>query len=72
MSINLASVINQFAQGNQEDGTLPGPGLSAVETFTYFVAAPLVLFLLISVIVYALTGDRKKAKSKDSVITNIQ
>ena len=70
--IHIASAIYTFAQGAQEDGTLAGEGLSAIETFTYFFAAPTVLFLGISVIVYALTGDRKKPKSTSSVITTIE
>ena len=70
--IHIASAIHSFAQGAQEDGTVAGEGLSAIETFTYFFAAPTVLFLGISVIVYALTGDRKKPKSTSSVITTIE
>ncbi len=70
--IHIASAIHTFAQGAQEDGTVAGEGLSAIETFTYFFAAPTVLFLGISVIVYALTGDRKKPKSTSSVITTIE
>ena len=70
--IHIASAIHTFAQGAQEDGTVAGEGLSAIETFTYFFAAPTVLFLGISLIVYALTGDRKKPKSTRSVITTIE
>jgi hypothetical protein len=72
MMINIASAINSFPRAVQEDGTVAGEGLSAVETFTYFFAAPTVLFIAISVIVYALTGDRKKSKSNSSVITTIE
>ena len=72
MMIHIASAVHRFAQGAQEDGTVAGEGLSAIETFTYFFAAPTVLFLGISVIVYALTGDRKKPKSTSSVITTIE
>ena len=70
--IHIASAIHTFTQGAQEDGTLAGEGLSAIETFTYFFAAPTVLFIGISVIVYALTGDRKKSKNTSSVITSIE
>ena len=70
--IRLASAINFLKLDNQEDGTVAGEGLSAVETFTYFFAAPTVLFILISVITYALTGDRKKPKSSASSITSIE
>ena len=70
--IHIASAIHTFAQGAQEDGTVAGEGLSAIETFTYFFAAPTLLFIGISVIVYALTGDRKKTENTSSVITSIE
>ena len=70
--IQIASAIGSLAQATQEDGTVAGEGLSAVETFTYFFAAPTVLFIGISVIVYALTGDRKKSQNNSSVITTIE
>jgi hypothetical protein len=60
-----------FHMINQEPGALPGPGLTALQTFTYFVAAPVGLFLLISVITWALTGS-KKSKSTASSITSIE
>jgi uncharacterized membrane protein len=71
MSINLASAIQILSLDNQEDGTVAGEGLSVLETFTYFFAAPTVLFLAISVITYALTGDRKKKEKISSVVTSI-
>ena len=70
--IQIASAIHTFSQGAQEDGTFAGEGLSAIETFAYFFAAPTVLFIAISVLVYALTGDRKKSEKKSSVITTIE
>ena len=70
--IHIASAIQTFSQGAQEDGTVAGEGLSAIETFAYFFAAPTVLFIAISVLVYALTGDRKKSENKSSVITTIE
>jgi hypothetical protein len=72
MMIRLTSAINFLNLDNQEDGTVAGEGLSAIETFTYFFAAPTVLFILISVITYSMTGDRKKSKSSDSAITSIE
>ena len=56
---------------NQEPGAMPGEGLTAIETFTYFVAAPIGLFLGISLIVWALTGE-KKPKESSSSITSIE
>ena len=57
---------------NQEPGAMPGEGLTALQTFSYFVAAPVGLFLAISLIVWALTGDKKKSASSTSVITHIE
>ena len=69
--IHFASAIHSLALGAQEDGTYAGEGLSAIETFTYFFAAPTVLFIAISVITYALTGERKKKDKISSVVTSI-
>jgi large-conductance mechanosensitive channel len=55
---------------NQEDGTIPGPALSALETIITFVIVPTALFLIISLIAYAGTAQRKK--SAKSVITHIE
>lgn len=57
----------------QEDGAMPGESLSAAQTALYFVGAPLGIFILISVVVYALTGERKeKTEPRDSVLTHIE
>ena len=55
---------------NQEDGTIPGPALSALETIITFVIVPVAIFLVISLIAYAGTAQRKK--SAKSVITHIE
>ena len=66
------TMIRILAAINQEPGAMPGEGLTAVETFTYFVAAPVGLFLLISLIAWALTGEKKdKSGKKSSSITSI-
>jgi len=70
--IHIASAISSFKYAAQEDGTFAGEGLSAIETFAYFFAAPTVLFIAISVLVYALTGERKKSEKNSSVITTIE
>jgi hypothetical protein len=57
---------------NQEPGALPGAGLSVLETCTYFVAAPIALFIGISVIAWFFTGDKKKSASSTSVVTSIE
>ena len=56
---------------NQEPGAMPGEGLTALQTFTYFVAAPVGLFLLISITVWAFTGKKKSGRSA-SVVTTIE
>jgi large-conductance mechanosensitive channel len=55
---------------NQEDGTIPGPALSALETVITFVVVPTALFLVISLIAYVATTQRKK--NTKSVITHIE
>jgi hypothetical protein len=55
---------------NQEPGAMPGEGLTAIETFTYFVAAPVGLFLLISLLTWAFTGEKKRKST--SSITQIE
>ena len=78
-SITLNTMMIQHIQAASkfnmapEDGTVAGESLSAAETALYFVGAPVGIFLLISVIVYALTGERKeKTEPKDSVLTHIE
>jgi hypothetical protein len=67
-------MLHNFVSGlgmiNQEDGTIPGPALSALETIITFVIVPTALFLVISLIAYAGTAQRKK--SAKSVITHIE
>jgi len=55
---------------NQEDGTIPGQALSALETIITFVLVPTALFLVISLLAYVGTAQRKK--SSKSVITHIE
>ena len=70
--IQLIHAASKFNMA-QEDGAMPGESLSAAQTALYFVGAPLGIFLLISVIVYAATGERKeKTELKDSVLTHIE
>jgi len=69
--IHIASAIHAFTQGAQEDGTNAGEGLSVLQTFTYYFVAPVALFVIISVLVYAATGERKQKSKNDSVITSI-
>ncbi|OPF78028.1 hypothetical protein VT50_0219435 [Streptomyces antioxidans] len=47
----------------RDDGDDPGPGLSVAETLGLYVAAPIILFLVIAGLVMA--GDRKPRKQTD-------
>lgn len=58
-----------------EGGAMPGEPLTAVQTFLYFVAAPVGLFLLISVLVLVGTREKKETepgKKPSSVIDSIE
>lgn len=46
----------------QEGGAEPGEGLTAIQTFTYFFAAPVASFILISVIVWFATAPKREKK----------
>ena len=48
---------------------VPGPGLSATETFLYFVVAPIALFVVISALSYAgsYSSSNKRNNRKSSV-----
>jgi len=63
-------MLTQLLMINQEPGAMPGEGLTAIETFTYFVAAPVGLFLLISLLTWAFTREKKRTSS--SAITHIE
>lgn len=72
MMIQLIQAATKFNMA-PEDGSMPGESLSAAQTALYFVGAPVAIFLFISVVVYAFTGERKeKTESKDSVLTHIE
>jgi len=56
-----------------EDGSLAGAGLTVLQTFTYFVAAPVLLFTLISFFAYITAKEtRKKSKKSINPLTHIE
>jgi hypothetical protein len=56
-----------------EDGTMAGEGLTYLESFTYFVIAPTVLFVVISFFAYITAKDvRGRKKVKANSLTNIE
>jgi large-conductance mechanosensitive channel len=67
MMNHFASVLRMV---NQEDGSIPGEPLSALQTVITFIVIPVALFLVISLIAYAGTAQRKKRTN--SVITHIE
>jgi choline-glycine betaine transporter len=46
----------------QEGGAEPGEGLTALQTFTYFVAAPIATFIIISVIAWFASAPKREKK----------
>ena len=60
-------IISTLARAAQEDGTMAGEGLTATQTFITFVAVPVALFLVISLLAYAMTADRKNKSNKRSI-----
>ena len=67
----IASALNM---GYNDGGAMPGEPLTAVQTFLYFVATPVGLFLLISLLVVVGTREKKKTepgKKPSSVIDSI-
>ena len=68
----IASALNM---GYNDGGVMPGDSLTAVQTFLYFVATPVGLFLLISLLVVVGTREKKKTepgKKPSSVIDSIE
>lgn len=49
----------------QEDGSLPGPGLTALQTILYFIVTPIALFTVIAIVVVLATADRAKGRTSD-------
>ena len=55
-----------------EDGTFAGEGLTVMQTLTYFVGAPILLFVVISFFAYITAKEtRKGSKKKASSLTHI-
>jgi hypothetical protein len=47
---------------NQEGGAQPGQGLTAIQTFTYFVFTPLALFAVIGGLAWISSAPKKEKK----------
>ena len=56
-----------------EDGTFAGEGLTILQTLTYFVVAPTILFVVISFFAYITAKEvREKKKGKPKSLTRIE
>jgi hypothetical protein len=56
-----------------EDGSLAGQGLTVMQTITYFVCAPVLLFAVISFFAYITAKEtRKKSKKSINPLTHIE
>ncbi len=67
-------IASALKMGYNDGGAMPGDSLTAVQTFLYFVATPIGLFLLISGLVVVGTREKKKTepgKKPSSVIDSI-
>lgn len=60
----LTQVVQLLPMINQEGGAMPGKGLTAIETFTYFVAAPIGLFLLIGGLSWIASAPKKTVNGR--------
>jgi len=57
-----------FIMSAVEDGTVAGPGLSAIETVITFILIPIALFAVIAVLSWAVSAPRK-ASTTSSITT---
>ncbi len=64
MITSFIQAAHRLPMVNQEGGAMPGPGLTALETFTYFVATPILLFVVIGGLSWIASAP-KKEKSKE-------
>ena len=67
-------IASALTMGYNDGSAMTGDSLTAVQTFLYFVATPVGLFLLISLLVVVGTREKKKTepgKKPSSVIDSI-
>lgn len=56
-----------------EDGSMAGEGLTFLQTFTYFILTPTVLFIVISFFAYITAKERRiKKKKSGTSLTHIE
>jgi hypothetical protein len=62
MITSLSQVARILPMINQEGGAEPGEGLTALQTFTYFVAAPVAIFTVIALLSWFASAPKKAKK----------
>ena len=62
MITSLSQVALILPMINQEGGAEPGEGLTALQTFTYFVAAPVAIFTVIALLSWFASAPKKAKK----------
>ncbi len=60
-----------YIAGSVEDGTLAGPGLSAVETFVTFLVIPLAMFVIIAGLTWIASSPGKSKRESEFSVTTI-
>ena len=70
MNTSLSQVTQSLLMINQEGGAMPGEPLTAIETFTYFVAAPVLMFIVISALSWIASAPKKDKSAKSSDYIN--
>lgn len=62
MITSLSQAAQLLPMVAQEGGAEPGEGLTALQTFTYFVAGPILVFALISAISWFASAPKREKK----------
>ncbi|NQW65484.1 MAG: hypothetical protein HQ452_05625 [Actinobacteria bacterium] len=65
-------MLMNFAQAVQEDGSLAGDPLTAIQVFLYFFLAPIGIFLVISALSWASSGKKNSSNQTHSSLTQIE
>lgn len=63
----LSQVAHLLPMINQEGGAQPGQGLTALQTVTYFVIAPLAIFVVIGGLAWISSAPKKDKTTKEKI-----
>lgn len=63
MITSISQAVVRLPMIAQEGGAEPGEGLTAIQTFTYFFAAPVAIFTVIALISWFASAPRGDAKN---------